>query len=102
MSAVLLAADGDGGGGGGVAATSPPIEQPSGQPSLGLTGDSALTRTGQNEIAQPSLGLTGDSALTRTGQNEIALGRRSRHPCPTTATGRGSGSAPGWRFWPRR
>ena len=75
-SAVLLAADGDSGGGGGAAATSAPIEQLSGQPSLGLTGDSALT-AGQNEIAQPSLGLTGDSALTRTGQNEIAPATQS-------------------------
>jgi hypothetical protein len=45
----------------------------SGQPSLGLTGDSPITRVTSSEPE----GLTGDSALTRAGQNEIASSTQS-------------------------
>lgn len=57
-------------------------------PSLGLTGDSALTR-----VSQPSIGLTGDSAATRYPRTVGTAATSGDNDVDWTSFGAGAGAA---------
>jgi hypothetical protein len=79
------------GGSGSGAVSAPSVERGTIQPSLGLTGDSALTRVSAPEPE----GLTGDSALTRVDRPVIGSGQATSSGSDTDWTwiGLGTGMA---------